>query len=222
MAVLLAEKNYLVGATGRRKEHLEELRSERSAHVLISDFDVTSTFDVSTKLDELAAQLGGLDLLIISSGVGELNDNLDFAIEKNTIDVNVTGFTAAADWAFNFFRKQGTGHLVAITSIAGLRGSRQAPAYNATKAFQISYLEGLRQKAGNLQIPVYVTDIRPGFVDTAMAKGEGKFWVAPVEKAARQILAAIESRKSVAYITSRWRTIAALLKVLPRMIYNRM
>ena len=49
-----------------------------------------------------------------------------------------------ADWAFNYFEKQTFGHLVAISSIAGLRGSRQAPAYNATKAFQINYLEGLR------------------------------------------------------------------------------
>jgi NADP-dependent 3-hydroxy acid dehydrogenase YdfG len=61
---------------------------------------------------------------------------MDFEIEKQTIDTNVSGFTAIADWAFNYFEKQTFGHLVAISSIAGLRGSRQAPAYNATKAFQ--------------------------------------------------------------------------------------
>jgi NADP-dependent 3-hydroxy acid dehydrogenase YdfG len=55
--------------------------------------------------------------------------------------------------------------------VAGLRGSRIAPAYNATKAFQINYLEGFRQKATKLKTPIFVTDIRPGFVDTEMAKG---------------------------------------------------
>ena len=62
-----------------------------------------------------------------------------------------------------------------------------APAYNASKAYQINYLEGLRQKATKIKNPIYVTDIRPGFVDTDMAKGEGQFWVATKEKAARQI-----------------------------------
>ena len=76
---------------------------------------------------------------------------MDFKIEKRTIDTNIYGFTAVADWTFNYFEKQTFGHLVAISSIAGLRGSRQAPAYNATKAFQINYLEALRQKLNKLK-----------------------------------------------------------------------
>ena len=63
----------------------------------------------------------------------------DFKIEKNTLDVNVLGFTAITDWAINLFEKQKTGHLVAITSVAGLLGDGDAPAYNASKAFQINY-----------------------------------------------------------------------------------
>jgi short-subunit dehydrogenase len=62
--------------------------------------------------------------------------------------------------------------------VAGIRGSRQAPSYNATKSYQINYLEGLRQKSRK---SIFVTDIRPGLVDTDMAKGEGLFWVMPVE-----------------------------------------
>ncbi len=134
--------------------------------------------------------------------------------------MNVTGFTVASDWAFNFYENQQYGHLAAITSLAGLRGSRHAPAYYATKAFQINYLEGLRQKARKSRKPIYITDIRPGFVDTEMAKGEGKFWVASAEKAAKQIFDAIQHRKPVAYITKRWGAIATLLKMLPRQIYQ--
>jgi short-subunit dehydrogenase len=220
LALLLADHGFVVGATGRRVQNLEELRLERPANILVSPFDITSTLEVSERLHELAVKLGGLDLLVICSGVGEENHALDFSIEKKTIDVNVTGFTEAADWGFAFFQKQQSGHLVAITSIAGLRGSRHAPAYYASKAYQISYMEGLRQKAKKLKYPLYITDIRPGFVDTDMAKGEGMFWVASVEKAAGQIIGAIQNRKQVAYITKRWGIMAALLKILPRRIYQ--
>lgn len=222
LAILLADKGYTVGVTGRREALLLELQTAYPDKILPLAFDVTDTDLVSDKLDELSRQLGGLDLLVLSSGVGDFNETLDFAIEKKTIDVNVTGFTAVADWSFRFFEAQGFGQLAAISSIGGIRGSRQAPAYNASKAFQINYLEGLRQKAARTKKSIYITDLQPGFVDTEMAKGEGQFWGASAQKAARQILKAIESRKAVAYVTKRWRSIAALLKVVPGSIYQKL
>ncbi len=44
-----------------------------------------------------------MDLLIISLGIGDTNEHLNFKIEKRTIDTNVTGFTCVADWSFNYF-----------------------------------------------------------------------------------------------------------------------
>ena len=219
LATILASNNYLVGVTGRRKNLLEELKSERPKNIAISDFDITNSFEATKKFDALVNELGGLDLLVLSAGIGDINEALDFILEKNTINTNVLGFTEIADWTFNYFQKQKSGHFVAITSIAGIRGSRQAPAYNATKAFQINYLEGLRQKAKKLSLPIFVTDIRPGFVDTAMAKGEAKFWISTLEKTSKQIYKAIENKKSVAYITKRWEIVALVLKFIPRRIY---
>ena len=86
-------------------------------------------------------------------------------------------------------------------------------AYNASKAFVSNYLDGLRQKVRRLQLPIAVTDVRPGFVATAMAQGQGLFWVASPEKAARQIAAAIRLRKKRVYVTRRWALIAALLRL---------
>ncbi|HLA50420.1 MAG TPA: oxidoreductase, partial [Thermodesulfovibrionia bacterium] len=100
--------------------------------------------------------------------------------------------------------------------------SGDSPAYNASKAFMSNYLEGLRQKTIKLKIPIVVTDIQPGFVNTAMAKGEGLFWVASPEKAAKQIFKAIESKKRHAYITKRWRIIAWLLTISPDWFYNKL
>ena len=148
-------------------------------------------------------------------------EKLEFDIENSTNKLNVIAFTEIVDWTFNYFEKQGKGHLIAISSIAGIRGSRIAPAYNASKAYQINYLEGLRQKATKTKKPIYITDIRPGFVDTDMAKGEGQFWVATKEKAAKQIFGFIKKKKTVGYVSKRWRLIAILLKVIPNGIYKR-
>ena len=221
IAKLLVDNDYNVGITGRRTNLLNEIKNENPDHYLIRAFDTRDTKDISNHLNELTQELGGLDLLIISSGTGDRIDQLDFEIEKRTIDTNVSGFTAIADWTYNYFLQQKHGHLVAITSIAGLRGNRFAPSYSASKAFQINYLEGLRQKAEKTKFPISITDIRPGFVDTAMAKGDGVFWVSSVDKASKQILRAINAKRKVCYITRRWRIIALLMKLLPDWIYNK-
>ena len=114
-----------------------------------------------------------------------------------------------------------SGHIVGISSVAAIRGSGNEPAYNASKAFQSNYLQGLRQKFHKLKLPVAVTDVQPGFVDTAMAQGEGLFWVAPPEKAAQQIFNSIRKRRKHVYVTRRWRLIAWLLKILPDSLYDR-
>jgi len=123
--------------------------------------------------------------------------------------------------AFEYFREKGAGHIVGISSLSAIRGSGEGPAYNASKAFASNYLEGLRQNAVKQKLPLTVTDIQCGLVDTAMAKGEGLFWVAPPAKAAGQILDAIRKKKDHAYITKRWRIIALLLKALPGWLYCR-
>ncbi len=222
LAKLLAENDFKVGITGRKTELLDELKKTNSNSFLIKTFDATDTKISVEKLEELTSELGGLDLLILSSGIGDLNETLDFEIERKVIDLNVTGFTNIIDWAFNYFEEQEFGHLVAITSVAGIRGSSQAPSYNATKSYQINYLEGLRQKSTKSKQPIFVTDIRPGLVDTDMAIGEGLFWVMPVEKVAKQIFKAIKNKSKVVYVTKRWGLLGRLLKIMPRFIYDRM
>jgi len=221
LAKLFAENGYIVGITGRRINLLEEIKSEKPDSYVIETFDITNTETITKHLQQLVTQLGGLDLLVISSGTGYLNESLDFEFEKQTIDTNVSGFTAIADWTFNYFKAQKYGHLVAISSIAGLRGNRQSPAYSATKAYQIIYLESLRVKAVNSGFPIYITDIRPGFVNTEMAKSPILFWVAPTDKAAVQIYKAILAKRKVAYVTKRWKMIGNLLKILPKWIIEK-
>jgi short-subunit dehydrogenase len=219
IASILADDGYKVGITGRRKTNLENLKENSPEKYVISSYDCTMESNTE-KLTELTNTLGGLDLLVLSSGTGDLNEKLDFKIENKINQLNVIAFTEIVDWTFNYFDKQSKGHLVAISSIAGIRGSRIAPAYCASKAYQINYLEGLRQKSKKIGKPIYVTDIRPGFVDTKIAKGQ--FWVGTKEKVAKQIYSLIRQKKDIGYVTKRWKLISIILKILPGWIHQRM
>ncbi|HNW71614.1 MAG TPA: SDR family NAD(P)-dependent oxidoreductase [Candidatus Paceibacterota bacterium] len=220
LAVLLAKNNYYVGITGRRKNLLEELQAQMPNNFIVSDFDITDTKIVGNKLNELKDKLGGIDLIVLSSGASRRNRNgLDPQAEKEIIDVNVLGFKEVADWSIKYFLNQKYGHFVALTSISGMRGIGSSPSYSATKAFQINYLESLQQLVENSKMPVFVTEIRPGFVDTQMARSRKKFWVAPVERAVKQIFNAIKKKKKKVYVTNRWRFVGLILKLIPRRIY---
>ena len=218
--ILIAE-GWVVGITGRRENLLKELKKESPERIFYRAFDIRDISKTTRRLEELIRDLGGLDLLVLSSGTGYLNEELEPEPEFQTIYTNVTGFTDIMTFAYNYFEKHQPGHLVGITSVGGMRGNASAPAYNATKAYQSNYLEALRVKSKKAGIQINVTDIRPGFVETDMAKGDKFFWMSSPEKAASLIYKAIRRKKSVAYITGRWRLIAILLKILPRKMYEK-
>lgn len=221
VAKILSKNNYVVGAVGRRTELLSQLQQEIPTKTYTKRIDVAQTTEAMNLLEELIKEMGGMDLIVISSGVSLTNPQLNWEQEKGTIDVNISGFAAMANVAFKHFCKQGSGHIVGISSIAALRGSGDNPAYNASKAFESNYLEGLRKKVSKLGLSVTVTNIQPGFVDTPMVKGKRLFWASSPEKAAQQIFRAIKRKKKHAYITKRWRIIAWLLKIMPDWIYNK-
>jgi short-subunit dehydrogenase len=124
--------------------------------------------------------------------------------------------------AAKYLERRGSGHIVGITSVAGLRGIGAAPAYSASKAFMSTYLQALRYRFRKMKLPVAVTDVRPGFVDTAMGKSTQRFWVASPEIAAHQIVAAIRRRRRHVYVTRRWRLAGWMMRMLPDAIYSRL
>ncbi len=221
LAKILSENNYVVGIAGRRTHLLTELQKELPNKSFIKYIDVSSPADAMSQLKELFSEIGVVDLCVISSGVGFISPDLQWSMEKEVIDVNVSGFAAMANVAMSHFFQRSSGHLVAISSVAAIRGDGGSPSYNASKAFISNYMEGLRKRVAKSGLPIVVTDIQPGFVATAMAKGDGLFWVAPQQKAARQIYNAIKRKKRHAYITRRWRLVAWILKVMPDFIYDR-
>ena len=196
-----------IGIVGRRANLLDEQYKQHPDNTFTSTADITKQEEIEQAIHTLCAKLKHIDLAIVCSGTGDLNPSLDYALECPAIDTNVKGWTFVIDTLYHIFEQQGFGHLVAITSIGGLRGEPMAPAYSATKAF----------KSGG---HITVTDIRPGLVDTAMAKGDGLFWVMPVNKVANQIISAIRKKKNKAYVTKRWHFLAIINKNLPFHLYR--
>ena len=214
MAELYAADGNIVGITGRRKELLEEIENMFPDKIKTECFDVTGNENIE-RLTALIKKIGGLDILVYSSGIGELSKRLNWEIDKLTVDTNVYGFVEIANWTFNFLIDQGHGQMAVISSIAANRGNSWAPAYSASKAFQSNYFEALAIKAKKMKKNIGITCIEPGFVATKMAKGNKRFWVVPLEKAARQIIGAIEKKKQKAYVSKRWWLVAKLMRLVP-------
>jgi len=219
LAKILSGKGYIVGRAARRIDLLNELQKALPNKTFIKQIDISKAQDAELQFKEMITEMGGVDLVVISSGYGDLNSKLKWPIEKETIDVNVTGFALIAGISMRHFMERGSGHLVGISSIAALRGQRSAPSYAASKAFVSNYLEGLRHIAIKSGKPIFVTDVQPGFVKTPMSKGNNLFWISTAENAANQIYNAIAKKKTHAYITKRWCLIAWLLKIVPDWIY---
>jgi short-subunit dehydrogenase len=217
----LAAHGYTLGLVARREDWLARLKAELPVKCHIKRVDVADTDRAMPLLRELVAEMGDVELFVLNAGVGFLNRDLTWGPELETIQVNVLGFCAALNVAFAALKARGSGHIVGISSIAALRGSRHAPAYGASKAFMSNYLEGIRHYCRKHSLDITVTDIQPGFVKTAMAQGDRLFWMATPEVAAKQIYEAIAGRRAHAYITRRWRLIAWLLKGVPRALYER-
>jgi short-subunit dehydrogenase len=221
LAFTLSRDGYRVGVAARRTELLATLRAELEGSCVIKTVDVSQPELAMPLLKELIEELRDVELFIVSAGTGFDNAALEWEPERETIAVNVLGFASMVNVAVAHLETRGSGHLVGISSLAALRGIGGAPAYAASKAFVSNYLQGVRYRFKKLKLPVVVTDVQPGFVDTRMAKADRRFWVATPETAARQIAAAIRRRKEHVYVTRRWRLVAWALRLLPDAVYSR-
>ena len=218
LANQLGRAGWRLGLLARRVERLEALRETLGAKTVVRRLDV-GQHDAAAILEQVLQELGGVDMVIVSAGTGH-NAALDWELDVDTVTVNVLGFMAMAQVAMRHFLERGRGHLVGISSVAALRGNRAA-SYAASKAFQSVYLDGLRDLARHSGHPIVVTEVQPGFVDTAMMKPDRplpavvrRLFVASPATAARQILRAVHKRKKHAYITRRYALVAFLIKLL--------
>ena len=219
--LLLAEGNSL-GVAARREDRLKALKQLAPDRVVTATIDVTAE-DAASRLRALIDELGGMDLFFYASGIGKQNRELVEGIEMATMQTNALGFTRMIGEAYRYFAQQGGGHIAAITSIAGTKGLGPAPAYSATKAMQNVYLQALEQQAHARGLKIRFTDIRPGFVDTALLAGDFRYpMMLKPERVANEIVQAINGKRHIRVIDWKYRLLTAVWRRIPRCIWRRM
>ena len=222
VALIYIAQGWKVGVAGRREAELEALRSAYPEQVSAKALDVTKE-DAPQKLQALIEQVGGMDVFLLSSGIGKQNPTLETGLELATAATNVEGFIRMTNAAFHYFEQQGHGHLAVISSIAGTKGLGAAPAYSATKGFQNIYIDALDQLARMKKLNIRFTDIRPGFVATPLLNNQKKYPMlmdAPI--VALDIVSAIEKKKRVAIIDWKFRLLVGFWRLIPKWIWLRL
>ena len=228
VAEQLAAQGVRVGATGRRKDRLDELQAKFGAErVAIREMDVTRGDSVEA-LDSLIAEMGAPDVLLYASGMGKQNPELEESLELRTVQTNAEGMVRIVDHFINYVKREPSysqerrAHVAVITSVAGTMGMGQAPAYSATKSMQSSYIVALAQHVRMQHIPLTLSDIRPGFVATEILNPEKRYpMLMTATEAAEHIIRGLERRKRIVIFDWRYRLLVAFWRLIPRCVWER-
>ncbi|WP_067705037.1 SDR family oxidoreductase [Nocardia jejuensis] len=230
MAREFARRGRDLALCARRLSNLEELRAELlAAHpgitVAVRALDVDDHAAVPKVFQELRAELGGLDRVIVNAGIGKGAKIGTGRADANlaTATTNFVSALAQAEAAMSIFRAQDAGHLVLISSMSAVRGlPGKKAAYAASKAGVTALGEGLAIELRGT--PLKVTTVQPGFIATDMAAkaGDAKL-VAPLDKGVNSMVAAIERESVRASVPEwPWRIMSFVMPLLPRPIMSKL
>ena len=153
--------------------------------------DVTDSSYIN-KLKKIISKNGVPDLCIYCPGIGELLDLDDMDTDIRTFNVNLIGMVRTASVVIPEMEEKGTGHFVGLSSFADAMLSYDSPAYHASKAGFSVYLESMALALEDTGVKI--TNVRFGFVNTKMAKGDVKPFMMPVEKAVDHLMKCIKKR----------------------------
>jgi len=214
-----------VAVAARREQPLRELASGFSGNMIYDTIDVTCPTAPQQLLD-LVSRNGGMDTLLMATGIGYQNPELDLNREISTLETNVTGWARIIATAYRYFRDTPgatPGHIAAITSVASTKGIGVAASYSASKRFQRTYLTALEQLARQQKADIRFTDIRPGFIRTPLLDPSQDYpLIMTLDYAAPLIELAILRRRRVATVDWRWRLLCAAWQCIPTSWWTKM
>jgi short-subunit dehydrogenase len=218
-----ARQGATLGLIARRAQSLQEMLRELACPVAIYPADVRDAPALAAAARDFHAGFGCADIVIASAGVsvGTLTERAqDRDVFQQIFDINVMGMVNTFAPFIAQMRDDGGGTLVGIASVAGFRGLPGSGAYSASKAAAITYLESLRVELRGTGISVVT--ICPGFIATAMTeKNPYRMpFLMPADRAATRMARAIERRTRFAVIPWQMGMVGALIKMLPRPLYD--
>lgn len=228
LARKFAHEGYAVALLARRVEALTDVaddiqRQHGAGRARVYAHDVTQSADVPALFQTILREMGRLDVVIYNAGVMPrvaLNE-YNFDKDRQMVEVNVLGAFAWLNQAAVLFERQGAGHLIGISSMAGERGRVAAPGYGATKAALTTLLESFRNRL--TRKGVHVLTVKPGMVDTEMLKNAPRtMWVISPDQAATDIYNALRARKQTIFTPARWGLLALVIRHIPSFIFRRL
>lgn len=199
-AEALVARGHRVGLIDRDAPRLDEVRARLGrdgASVASAAADVVDPGSIKSAVASIEATLGPCDVLVACAGVGRMTHvpDLDTAAFRTMLEVNVLGVANTFDAVIPGMIERGRGHLVGVSSVAGMRGMPWMASYSASKAAVWAYLEAIRPALKRRGIRI--TTVFPGFVRTGMTLDVP--FAKPVamlepEQAAAHMVKAIERR----------------------------
>jgi len=228
LALRYYQAGYRLALIARRKQQMHEwaqalhLAPER---VFLYEGDVTDTDGLISIAKTCADQHGLPDIVIANAGISIGMDSAyreDIDVMARVFATNNVGLAATFHPFIEAMRVRGSGRLVGIASVAGIRGLPGHGAYCASKAAVISYCESLR---GELcRSGVRVITIAPGFVDTPLTR-KNRYpmpFLMCAEQFADKAFNAIESKRSFCVIPWQMAMISRLMRLIPDGIWDRL
>jgi short-subunit dehydrogenase len=222
MAREFAARGHNLALCARRIDQLEQLRAEllRSQggiDVAVAELDVNDHDQVFNVFRQFAQELGGLHRVIVNAGVsqGQPIGTGGFDSNRAIANTNFVAALAQCEAAMQMFRAAGEGHLVVISSIAGLRGMPGFQAYSASKAALATLAEAIR--AETLATAINVTTIYPGYIESGLGPAsEKKAFRVSTDKGVQAMVKAIEREPAQAKVPAwPWVPIGFAIRHLP-------
>jgi short-subunit dehydrogenase len=228
LARLLAEKGHEVCLLGRDLEDLRrsaqdlQIRSALGRTVPIAECDLSRPETFGPALDEAAAELQGLDWVIVTAAAFASQEKLesDRSLARDLLTTNFTNTLLFCEEARERLLARGGGTLCVLSSVSGDRARKPVILYGASKAGLSAYLEGLDHKFRSRGLKTIA--VKPGFVKTGMTSGlTPPPFAGEPEGVARNILAAIERGRPLVYTPPMWRLVMLVIRNLPRFVMRR-
>ncbi len=227
LARRLAREGYKVALVARRAERLQtvcdSLNTGADTIAFPYPHDVTQYDTVPATFQTILRDLGRIDVVVYSAGAMPPVEPNEYNFDKDheTVAGNLLGAMAWLNQAALYFERQGSGHIIGLSSVAGERGRVGYPAYQASKAAFTSFLESLRNRLARQG--VHVLTVKPGMVDTEMLRNvKRRLWVIRPEQAANDIYRALKRRQQVIFTPARWEWVMLIIRNIPSFIFRRM
>lgn len=226
LAIELAKRGAQLGLVARRNDLLDEIVRDVEKHqgkAIALAADVQDSAAMRTAADRLRAEYGPIDILIANAGIGTTTDaaELDATEVARIFGVNVVGAASSVAAVVPEMVKRGSGHLVAISSLAAYRGIPKSASYGASKAALSLFFESLRldlQPKG-----IDVTIIHPGFIKTPLTAGrEAQMpFLMELDYAVGKIIGAIEKKRKSYAFPWQLASFVRLGMIMPIPLYDR-